>query len=88
MSVLFDALWWWRSEYAGTSNPYVGADPPCIIAGPAAEQIEPIPLPQVDSNFGAFNDSTFDFNQVPNWLLNFSDVPGWQWEPSFSWPNA
>lgn len=85
MSVLFDSLWWWRGEFGGSFNPYVETENPQDGHGPSMsdaihEDFEPA-LENHGMNIFGWDPEALA--GLPDWLVNISGKPSWQWDSDF-----
>jgi hypothetical protein len=89
MSVLFDALWWWRAEFGGKSNPYVESEterPRVLPSAGTTESATTLAQRELD-----VQPSMVSMNEpmLPNLFLDASELPDWNWEElgdlDFNW---
>ena len=90
MSVFFDCLWWWRTEFGGTSNPYI--EPDSIRAShlssteTATESSNAATWLQRDPNTASELASTnLSLAALPNLLVDASDVLDWNFGANLDW---
>ena len=83
MSVVFDGLWWWRSEFGGTINPYVQPEPSKDLVPPAFAPTDTPISPRTNQFTTTFDNSMIDLEQVPDWLLDVSGRVDWPWNVDF-----
>ncbi|KIW00368.1 uncharacterized protein PV09_08080 [Verruconis gallopava] len=96
MSVLFDSLWWWRSEFGGSTNPYIQSDPSVKKSNTSSSSTTTINVaptttvdPPLDQTQSALHDgSVLNLDQVPEWLMDFAGMSDWQWDVNFTWNPA
>ncbi len=85
MSVVFDSLWWWRSEFGGTSHPYLQTETSKDAISPSPKPLSATLLPSLDQGLAFLNDTALDFAQVPDWLLDVSGGADWSWDANYDW---
>ena len=91
MSAFFDGLWWWRAEFGGKSNPYVEAESyETPVASPdqanPSQSVAEMGHPQSNQLLEL---SSNDPALLPNFILDASQIPDWNWEEfndqDFNW---
>ncbi|KAH8660473.1 hypothetical protein BX600DRAFT_514078 [Xylariales sp. PMI_506] len=84
MSVMFDCLWWWRTEFGGKVHPYVelaSKGTPSSMSGPRASLVPSAVavacIPEGEISLAP--DPLFDPLQIPNWDIDRLLDASWNW---------
>jgi len=86
MSVYFDCLWWWRTEFGGTWNPYIEPETNSTSNNPSTNTAGLSTSAMDHQNVNTGPDLTsINLASFPDLLADASEVPDWNFGIDLDW---